>query len=113
MTKTNFKCMYLVDDRFYKKSLEANILQNQNINTNSVHSKSYVYLPTHINDEIDIDPPKHIPKKIDQTTSTDIEKTDQPLSSVKMGHAGERSRQMTPEASINQSSAWIDPQFPL
>ena len=73
MTKTNFKCMYLVDDRFYKKSLEANILQNQNINTNSVHSKSYVYLPSHINDEIDIDPPKHIPKKIDQTTSTDIQ----------------------------------------
>ena len=109
MTKTNFKCMYLVDDRFYKKSLEANILQNQNINTNSVHSKSYVYLPSHINDEIDIDPPKHIPKKIDQTTSTDIEKTDQPLSSVKMEHAGERSRQITPEASINQSSARIDP----
>jgi len=49
--------MYLVDDRFYKKSLEANIPQNQNINTNSVHSKSYVYLPPHINDEIDIDPP--------------------------------------------------------
>lgn len=53
MSKTNFKCMYLVDDRFYKKAIDTNTFKNHSAPPGSTLSKNIVYIPTHVNDEIE------------------------------------------------------------
>ena len=54
MSKTNFKCMYLVDDRLYKTiSHQPNTSQNWNVSPSTILSKNTIYVPTRIKEEID------------------------------------------------------------
>ena len=53
MSKTNFKCMYLVDDRFYKNAIGSITTQNKSVSPSTLLSKNIVYTPKHVNDEIE------------------------------------------------------------
>ena len=74
MSKTNFKCMYLVDDRFYKKALDSNATQNHTASPRTILSKNAVYIPTHVNDEIEtLNIPVQSPKQFDQHSISQTE----------------------------------------
>ena len=68
MSKTNFKCMYLVDDRLYKTILEVKPTQNQKINTNTSLTKNFVSNPSQVQDEIYTSTSLPNPTKVNQPT---------------------------------------------
>lgn len=102
MSKTNFKCMYLVDDRFYKKAIDTNTFQNHSIPPSATLSKNIVYIPTHVNDEIEtLNVPSHTPKQLDQhrISQTETLQRDQTPPQNTVFKSSAQSEQFIPEAS--------------
>lgn len=106
MSKTNFKCMYLVDDRFYKKAISTNTTQNQSVNPSTVLSKNIVYIPKQINDEIEtMNVPVKSPEifhqqRISQAETLGGDQTSTPNTTLK---SSEQFDQIIPEASSSKS----------
>ena len=106
MSKTNFKCMYLVDDRFYKKAIEANTIQNHSAPPSTTLSKNFVYIPTHVNDEIEtFNAPIHYPKQLDQQRISQAEthQRNQTPPQNSIYKSSVQSDQIIPEASSSSS----------
>ena len=83
MSKTNFKCMYLVDDRFYKKAIGSITTQNKSASPSTILSKNIVFTPKQVNDEIQtlnvpIQPPKQfVQQRIPQAPNTTLKSSEQ------------------------------------
>lgn len=105
MSKTNFKCMYLVDDRFYKKAIDTNTFKNHSVPPNATLSKNIVYIPTHVNDEIEtLNVPNHSPKQLDQHRKFEAEtfqRTQTPPQNTTF-KSSVQSDQIIPEASSSK-----------
>ena len=104
MSKTNFKCMYLVDDRFYKKAIDTNTFQNHSVPPSATVSKNIVYIPTHVNDEIEtLNVPSHTPKQSDQQriSQTETLQRDQTPPQNTVFKSSAQSNQIIPEASVS------------
>ena len=99
MSKTNFKCMYLVDDRLYKTILEVKPTQNQKINTNTSLTKNFVSIPSQVQDEIYTSTSLPNPTKVNQPTlPTTVHEIPPPANVVPSNQSHEQSSQRTTES---------------